>query len=173
MGDAPTQSTRAPGVPESDTAPCVGCGLCCDGTIYPAARAQPEERERLTQAGLVYFVHGGKSWFEHPCRFSKKGRCTIYHQERFAVCSRFRCKLLRAYQSGEIDREQAREKVRHALELRTAVTERAPGAARWRPRQELRQDLESNGRDPALLLRIIALDYYMDKWFRKPKPHQG
>ena len=170
MGDVSNQSTRAPGVAESDTAPCVGCGLCCDGTIYPAARAQPEERERLTDAGLVFFVQGGKSWFEHPCRFSKKGSCTIYDQERFAVCSRFRCKLLRAYESGEVDLEQARTKVRHALKLRKAVKERAPGSGKWRPRQEMRQELESTRRDPALLLRIIALDYYLDKWFRKPKP---
>jgi hypothetical protein len=38
--------------PIADTAPCVGCGLCCDGTMFAKARAEPEEEARMANLGL-------------------------------------------------------------------------------------------------------------------------
>jgi Fe-S-cluster containining protein len=168
MTSAARVSDSRPGNPISDTAPCIGCGLCCDGTIHDKAEALPEEKERLTEAGLHYFIEGNNHWFSHPCRFSKAGLCTIYHQERFSVCRTFRCKLLTAYQAGEVSKETALAKVQQALALRAAVTDVAPTAREWKVRRPLLDELASTKRDPRLLLAISALENYLDTWFRGP-----
>lgn len=154
--------------PNTDTAPCVGCGLCCDGTIHDKAEALPGEKERLTDSGLHYFIEGDNHWFSHPCRFSKAGLCTIYHQERFSVCRTFRCKLLTAYQAGEVSKDTALAKVQQALALRAAVIDAEPGAREWKVRRPLLDELNSTKRHPRLLLAIMALENYLDTWFRGP-----
>lgn len=151
---------------KTDTAPCIGCGLCCDGTIYWRADAEPGEEERLRGAGLTVLSEGERSWFVHPCRFSSGGLCTIYDRERFAVCSKFRCKLLTAYQAGEIGLDEARATIGEAFALRSAVAAEEPSAALWKERQQLRRDLQSARQRPKLHLKIAALDYYLDRWFR-------
>jgi len=151
----------------TDTAPCVGCGLCCDGTIYWRADAQPGEEERLTDAGLEVIKEGDKQWFVHPCCFSKDGLCTIYDQQRFNVCHTFRCKLLKAYQRGEVSLEQTRETVEKAVALRTELTAENPAARLWTERNKLRRELETTRERPSLLLKIAVLDYYLDQWFRE------
>lgn len=152
--------------PNTDTAPCVGCGLCCDGTIFWKAAAEPDERQRLTDAGLSVVEEGGKEWFTHPCRFSKRGLCTIYDQERFNVCRTFRCKLLQGYQAGEISREEALGTVQRALALRSALTEEEPGAGMAQDRRKLRLQFEATKERPALHLKMATLDYVLEKWFR-------
>lgn len=150
-----------------DTAPCVGCGLCCDGTIFSKARAEPEEEERLTAAGLEYFQDSENTWFRHPCRFSKDGLCTIYDQQRFTVCGAYRCNLLKSYQRGETSREDALETVQRALALRAAVAEEEPSAVLWTERQRLRGELQASKERPRLLLKLAALDYWLSSWFHK------
>lgn len=157
------------GLPSNvDTAPCVGCGLCCDGTIFERERAEAGEVGRLKIEGLSVIEESGTFYFEHPCRYANCGRCMIY-EERFSVCRTFRCKLLASYQAGEISREGALEKVQEALALRSAVTDQAPAAGEWKKRQTLRSELAVTHARPQLLLRLVALDYYLDRWFRKPK----
>jgi hypothetical protein len=149
-----------------DTAPCVGCGLCCDGTIYWRANAQPDEEQRLTEAGLEVIREGDKQWFVHPCRFSDNGMCTIYDQERFHVCHTFRCKLLKAYQAGEVGLAEARATVEKALALRSEVAAEEPSARLWKVRRELGRELQQTKERPRTLLKIAALDYFIDRWFR-------
>jgi Putative zinc- or iron-chelating domain len=150
----------------TDTAPCVGCGLCCDGTIYWRATAEAGEKQRLMDAGLEVSNEGEKYWFAHPCRFAKDGLCTIYDQERFSVCHTYRCKLLKAYQSGEVTRDEALGTVQQALALRRALVHEEPAAALSTERQKLRRDLKFMKERPQLHLRIAALDSLLDRWFR-------
>lgn len=151
----------------SDNAPCVGCGLCCDGTIYVRARAQPDEVERLTAAGLTVVRDSEKVYFSHPCRFAAGGLCTIYDEPRFHVCSSFRCKLLKAYHDGDISREEAFGKVQQALALRSAVTAEAPEARLYTERRRLGLELAALNERPHLRLAIAALDHFLGRWFGK------
>ncbi len=154
--------------PISDTAPCVGCGLCCDGTIYDKARAQPHEVERMTALGLATLEDQGKLHFQHPCRFSSEGKCTIY-DDRFTICHTFKCKLLTAYQAGDIGLDEARDKIGQALRLRSVVAAEEPAAARHGERRRLLAELAQTSRRVRLQLDIVALDFFIDRWFRKDK----
>lgn len=160
-------TNAAPDKDTADTAPCVGCGICCDGTIYGRAIAGQHEENRLTRAGLTVIREGEKLWFQHPCRFSKSGLCTIYGEERFSICHTFRCKLLKAYQAGEVSPDEALATVQKALALRSAVVTEAPGAALSAGRKEIRARLEETKDRPGLHLKIAALDHFLDKWFRE------
>ncbi len=153
----------------TDTAPCVGCGLCCDGTLYERARAERYEEERLVQCGLKVSNDSGQGYFGLPCHFFESGRCGIY-DDRFTKCRTFRCKLLRGYQSGTISRSEAMEKVRHAMALRSAVEAEEPSAVQVAERKSLRSELGKTRRRPALLLKLMALDYYLDRHFRNKNP---
>jgi len=150
----------------TDAAPCVGCGLCCDGTIFERERAEPQEEDSLKQAGLSVIKEQGKLYFEHPCRFADHGRCAIY-EDRFIFCRSFRCKVLKSYQKGEIDLPEAQVRVQKALALKSAVTEEEPTAGVWKHRQEFRKSMQSTKERPQLHLKMAALDFLLDRWFRK------
>src|SRR5689334_12030404 len=93
-----------------DTSPCVGCGLCCDGTLYNVAKVAPGEEALLQSLGLTLTASADRTSFTLPCRFHESGRCTIY-EDRWTVCRTFRCALLRKYQAGEVGIEEARAMV--------------------------------------------------------------
>jgi Fe-S-cluster containining protein len=159
-----------------DTGPCVGCGLCCDGTLYDRAKVAPGEEPTLEALGLQLETVGERTYFLQPCRFQSCGRCTNY-ADRWTICRSFRCALLRRYQAGEIGLEEARATVKTALQLRDAVRQNDPGAAivggRRRLRRQLAEEVQS-GKDQGSagrrLIDIIALDTFLERWFRNKKP---
>lgn len=157
-------SARASG----DTSICVGCGICCDGTFLAKVTIDPGEEERLSEAGLAIKGEEEKRWFALPCSAFGDGRCTIYAR-RPGICRAFRCKLLKSYQAGEISHEGARQKIDLAIELRRQVAEEEPAAARQKERRLLRAHLDETRERPQLLLKITALEYCLDRWFRKNK----
>jgi uncharacterized protein len=150
----------------TDAAPCVGCGLCCDGTIFERERTSADEVDRLRSEGLTVVEEGNNYYFQHPCRFADHGRCTIY-ETRFAVCRTFRCKVLKAYQKGEIELEEAKHRVNKALALKAEVTKEEPTAGVWQQRQEFRKSMQLSKERPQLHLKMAALDFLLDRWFRK------
>lgn len=163
--------------PLDDTAPCVGCGLCCNGTLYSRAKAAPGEEPTLLAHGLTLMQADDRTYFQLPCHHESCGRCTIY-QERFDVCRSFRCALLRSYHAGTIDGDEAARTVSHALELRRRVVERDPDAATNSARIALRERLarelvqaapEDRASLADRLLNIVALDTFLDRWFRNKK----
>lgn len=169
--------SKRSGVPNDDTQPCVGCGMCCDGTLYDKATVAEGEEERLTEHGLTLTTVDDKTYFRLPCHFEKCGSCTIY-ETRFEICRSFRCALLKSYNDGEIDLNTAREKVTTAKALlATAVAEDSEAALtddRRRLRNRLAErvggdDDQDRGRSARQLLNIIALDTYLERWFRKKK----
>ena len=152
---------------------CTQCGLCCDGTIYPKARAFPDDLTGLAEHGLTVLGkgEGEKLAFALPCPRLNGTCCTIYPQ-RFTVCRRFRCALLQKLDVGEIDVTSALATVAKARALVVAVEPEARTVAR---RFELRRST-SDWRDiaaPELReaagrrnLLITALEHHLDKYFR-------
>jgi len=171
--------TLPEGRPFDDTAPCVGCGLCCDGTLYGRAAAEPDEEERMGALGLELLTHDGRRYFRLPCIAHDCGSCRIY-ETRFLKCRTFRCALLRRYHAGEIGINEARKTVEGAKRLVDELLSAEPGAVPDRQRQsviiELRKQMleeigPSRAEVAARLLRIIALDEFLNRWFRNsPSP---
>lgn len=164
-----------------DTTPCVGCGLCCDGTLYVRAQVAPGEEQRLIDDGLQLTTHEGRTFFLQPCPHQSCGRCAIYN-ERFDVCRSFRCALLRRYQAGEIDLSEARLRIEGALKLLEEIRADYPlggrHAERRRIRRQLADELDSldpSEREPVArrLLKLVSADCYFDRWFRDEKDHSG
>ena len=160
-----------------DTAPCVGCGLCCDGTIFNHAVVTPGEEPRLLAHGMELVTRDEGTVFLQPCRFASCGQCSNY-AGRFDICRSFRCALLKRYQAGEIDLPAARATVEEAMKLIALVTANDPEAAlfenRRRARAELAQRLTEVAVEdrPAIarrLLNMVALDEFLARRFRNKK----
>lgn len=167
--------TKTAAAVTEDTAPCVGCGLCCDGTLYDRAKVAPGEEATLEALGLQLEAIGERTYFRQPCRFQSCGCCTNY-ADRWTVCRSFRCALLRRYQAGEIGLDEAKATITTALELIDAVREHDPGAGivgeRRRLRRKLAEQVQSgndHGWAGRRLINIIALDTFLERWFRNKK----
>jgi len=161
-------------VPQS---PCVGCALCCNGTLYGRAKVAPGEEGRILEHGLKLTSFEDKPYFRLPCKYESCGQCTIY-ETRFEICRSFRCALLRSFDAGEITIEEARTKVAIALDLRAKIASADPEAVRFPERQELRQRLKAElaegtaidrEKTAERLLNMAALDAFLEKWFRNKK----
>ena len=160
---------------KEDGAPCIGCGLCCDGTLFDHGVVAKGEEPRLLRHGMELVTRGDKKVFMQPCRSASCGQCTNY-QDRFDVCRSFRCRLLKRYQAGEVTLAEARATVGKAVELVAAVKADDPDLAQLTYRRSLRAQLteqmqtSSNVDRRALgrrLLAIVALDEFLDTRFRR------
>jgi hypothetical protein len=151
--------------------------MCCDGTLYVRAKIAPGEEPTIVAHGLECLTWEDKRYFALPCKYESCGRCTNY-ETRFDVCRTFECALLRSHQAGDVDLGDARQTVAHALELRRRVTDKDPGARTVSARRELRERLAEEvakgspadrGATAERLLNIIALDTFLERWFRNKK----
>ena len=100
---------------------CLSCGLCCDGTLYthaPVDAAEPVETFRARGVRITP-DRGGKGHYELPlpCLRFENGRCRTYDC-RPAICSSFRCHLLRRVEAGKMTLHEAQEVVQLARERR-------------------------------------------------------
>jgi Fe-S-cluster containining protein len=160
-----------------DTAPCIGCGMCCNGTLYWLAKVTPGEEEIIQAHGLELTEAKEITYFKLPCHHEQCGSCTIY-ETRFDICRSFRCRLLRGYQAGEIDLGEARSRVETALALVETVRADDPAAAMAFHRKDIRANLaeapdaeteQERTVRARKLLNIVALDSCLERWFRNPK----
>ena len=158
----------------NDTRPCVGCGMCCDGTLYDVAKVAPGEDRAMRSRGLEIIEVGNKAFFRQPCPMESGGRCTIY-EHRFGICRSFSCALLKRYHAGELTLEETTEKVATAKRLLAIAVADNPNASRADARRRIRAasaDLKSipdeqlRLKSAKRLLNLIAVDAYLDKWFR-------
>jgi hypothetical protein len=154
---------------------CARCGLCCDGSLYDRARAEPDEKARLEQFGLAPFEAEAGAFFPLPCPRLSGSCCTIYEQ-RFTICRSFHCKLLTRYLGGEVPLEEALGRVTTARTLLTSVAAADPVAAAPMGRVELAKQARermANGEGAARaeaarrLVDVVALENYLDRHFRK------
>lgn len=164
--------------PDIEGALCVGCAMCCNGTLYGRAKVAVGEERKVLDHGLELLSDEGKSYFRLPCQYESCGRCTIY-ETRFEVCRTFSCALLRHVRSGETTLEEGQQHVATAQELLRKVVDADPDAATFRGRAQLREALAKRLTAEATederrttgerLLNIVALDSYLDRWFRNKK----
>ena len=156
---------------------CIGCGLCCDGTLHGTATVKPSDEPAVTAVGLEIVDDGERRFFRQPCPHFSCGSCSVYAR-RPAVCRDYRCALLKNLEAGTIDASTAREKIATAKDLVAAVRIIDPNAVtpaeRSRLAQRLREELgQLEGEDrlaaAKTLLDTAALEHFLDRWFLKRK----
>lgn len=100
---------------------CIKCGICCDGTLFNNAVLKKGEKEFLPP--LIkkrYFKTETGEAFKLPCPYFDK-KCTIYDQEKPHVCSSFRCQLLKNLAKEKINKVDAVQVVKNAMDLRSEI----------------------------------------------------
>jgi len=102
---------------------CVGCGFCCDGTLFVHALLDPGERgdlpEMIEQSA---YSQGDKDYFRLPCRYFS-GKCSIYYSRRAHICGAYRCQLLKDFIKKSVSLEKALEVIERARETRRELLE--------------------------------------------------
>lgn len=98
---------------------CISCGFCCDHTLFEYASLQPEEKVEGHFKDSKFNIDGN-DYFKLPCpHFNEK--CTIYKKKKPSICSTFKCKLLKNFNKGEIDKERAKSIISEAKTLRQEI----------------------------------------------------
>ena len=159
--------------PTSEESICIGCGLCCDGTLHAKTTVRPDDEPSVTEAGLEIGEEAGKRFFRQPCPHFSCGSCLIY-EKRPGVCRTYRCALLKDLEAGRVTRTDALEKIATAKDLLSTVRNAAPGAVTPRDRSahmrrlkaELRQaDVQARQRLSKLVLDVGVLEHFLNRWF--------
>ncbi len=121
---------------------CLGCGLCCDGTLLDhVAVSDPSDLGApLTALGVTLIVQADPPVFALPCPAVCDGVCTIHHLHRPAACGEFTCALLDEVEAGVRSREEASAVIAETLRLRNEV------AAGLAPRSVLEDRLDRSFR---------------------------
>lgn len=157
----------------NNASPCVGCGLCCNGVLHWGAKASVSEVDLLLSRGHELTEIGGRKYFSQPCLHEVDRGCSIY-LDRYEVCRKYKCGLLRRYESGEIALKAAQQQIKTAYDLLETVTDSDPSAKFLTGRRERRTKLagelksdrsETEAKTGIRLLNIIALDLYLERWF--------
>ena len=154
---------------------CTQCGLCCTGALHNAAVLEPGEIAGARAIGLPV-LDRAKPGFSLPCPMLKGATCTIYG-DRPKVCARYKCQLLQEVESGREPLQDALEKVRVATGLVSNAQAAMPsGTTLPEARKEaigdqtpgLQGEMSVSDR-MQLKLRTIALNLYLDKYFRNDR----
>ncbi len=100
---------------------CVGCGMCCDGTMYRTVDVGADDRiELLEAAGLVFSTRDEVTSFRQPCSAFGGGCCSVY-DGRPSVCRGYRCLLLRRHEAGEVSGDDALSLIARTIAMRDRV----------------------------------------------------
>ena len=148
---------------------CPECGLCCSGAIYGVVPVTADEEESVEELGMAVLAFGeDRRGFGLPCAALAGTRCTIY-PDRFTTCRNFRCQLLLDMDDGKETLETARARIAEAKRLLAELRE-AAGPDEGIVKARLRA-LRGEG-DPAFNLAGMAMEYFLDRHFRKPHQRQ-
>lgn len=92
---------------------CIGCGLCCDGTVvtHLAVSDESDLGAPLRALGVELLVAAEPPVFELPCPALDRGVCTIFHRHRPHACGQFECGVLIDHEAGVIGRSEALERI--------------------------------------------------------------
>jgi hypothetical protein len=85
---------------------CLSCGMCCDGTLFSSGALLDREVDLARSLGMELFQStkdAGVFKFRQPCACFREGSCAVYDQAKPAVCTTYRCELLKGYTAGTID----------------------------------------------------------------------
>ncbi|MDH7570623.1 MAG: YkgJ family cysteine cluster protein, partial [Armatimonadota bacterium] len=101
----------------------MGCGLCCDGTLFLAVPVEDDDPlEALRAAGIPLRQHQRSRSFTQPCPALRAGRCVAY-ASRPAACRAYRCHTLAGATEGTLSWEEAEKEVERAVTLRRRIEE--------------------------------------------------
>lgn len=157
---------------------CVGCGLCCDGTLFKGVLLEADA-DVADAASLGFAVERteARTFFPQPCRAFDGGCCSVYAQ-RPSPCQDYRCALLIAHEDQGLTTAEAEGLIRQAGSLRDRVRTGAAAAlgadvsavsmAEVQRRLHVVVNAEDRRRHDELLLDLAALDVVLQRHFRKP-----
>ncbi len=108
---------------DDDVSICVGCGLCCDGTLFSHLGVIDESDlgRPLAALGVRVIVEADPPVFELPCPAFDGHACTIYSLQRPRACGWFECDVSVAVTAGEMSRAEGRAIIEATRELRDRV----------------------------------------------------
>ncbi|PIE08004.1 MAG: hypothetical protein CSA74_04035 [Rhodobacterales bacterium] len=110
--------TRRPrAAPDAAEALCLGCGLCCDGSLFWAVELAPGDE-------LPTEPPGGR--LPQPCPYYGIAGCTIY-AARPAQCRAFRCRVLDAVAQGKRDMAWGQARIDAMRHLLAGLDDALPG----------------------------------------------
>ncbi len=100
---------------------CVGCGICCDGTLFRHLPiALNDNRKVLEAAGSEFTTIGTNPVMVLGCGAFDGQCCTIY-ADRPTVCGTFTCALYRRHAAGEVTTADAKAAIAETIALRNTV----------------------------------------------------
>jgi hypothetical protein len=101
---------------------CLGCGFCCDGTLFASVTLESQEGQQAVacKASGLKVGMGSAPLMPQPCCHHQSGHCQVYAQ-RPTRCHTFRCKLLSELIAQDISLGDAQTKVAETRELRDDV----------------------------------------------------
>jgi len=125
------------------TSVCIGCGMCCDGTLltHLAVSDESDLGMPLRALGVELITAADPPVFALPCPAVAHGVCTIHQLHRPRACAQFECQLSRAVLDGVVDPDAARSIIAITLEVRDEVS------AGRRPPADLEQLLDRHFRE--------------------------
>ncbi len=85
---------------------CMGCGFCCDGSLFACASLQKDENPPV---GPTWEGTGGNLVFAMPCRCFD-GKCTIY-DARPKTCIGYYCDTAKLVKSGRLGLARAQTRI--------------------------------------------------------------
>jgi Fe-S-cluster containining protein len=159
---------------------CIGCGLCCDGTMFSCVDLYPQDDQKsLSTLALSRKSTDGTIQFLQPCAASTEGCCAIY-ESRPTACRNYRCELRIKYDAGAVSLSNAQAAISDAISLRDKVRghrdmlEKTAQAEQPYSLDRLYQlvgpklhaDVELRRAHAELLLDMIALNRTLAKHFR-------
>jgi len=101
---------------------CIGCGLCCDGTVvsHLAVRDESDLGAPLRGLGVEIIAAADPPVFELPCPAVCDGVCTIHSLHRPSACAQFECSLSQGVLDGRVAFEEAQMLISATLTLQDA-----------------------------------------------------
>lgn len=107
---------------------CIGCGLCCDGTVvsHLAVVDESDVGAPLRGLGVSIIVEADPPVFALPCPAVVDGTCSVHSLHRPRACGEFECGVSRSVLEGSLSVDDARHVIDEAKRLRADV---ARGAA--------------------------------------------
>ena len=92
---------------------CIGCGLCCDGTVvtHLAVSDESDLGAPLRALGVEIIAAADPPVFELPCPALADGACSVFSLHRPHACAQFECRVMLDHDTGAIDRAEALERI--------------------------------------------------------------
>jgi hypothetical protein len=135
----------------------------------------------LQAGGIQVHTDADETFFMQPCDAHRNGCCHVY-DNRPATCQKYRCELLKKYESGDVSWDDATERIARARALRETLTAElarvVPDAGRWSivtwmtrvpTRQALATDRDLLNTWAPVMMRAAALLDWLEQHFRSPR----